>query len=124
MSIKTLVIEDEAIIRKIYRSFLTDEDFELYMASTGEKGIKILEGNTDFELVLLDPGLPDIDGFTILERIQEKMPDLPVIMISGFELAEKIYQLTKPNQVYFLKKPFTLQVLYNTIHKALGDRYI
>lgn len=119
MLTKILIIEDEALVRQIYKKLLNSEEFEILLASLGYEGLEIFKNNPDIDVILLDAGLPDVDGFAILEKVQAIHPDVPIIIVSGFDLAEKIYELTKPDKVYFLKKPFTYHSLYNLIHEAL-----
>jgi DNA-binding response OmpR family regulator len=98
-----LVVDDEAPIRSILRSYLEDEGFAVGEADTGERALEHIERNR-FDLVILDVRLPGIDGFEVLRRIRRKS-DLPVIMLTarteetdtliGLEIGADDY-ITKP----------------------------
>src|ERR1019366_10203717 len=75
-----LVIDDEPQIQKLLGVILTHAGYEVAKASSGEKGIAELVYKKP-QAVLLDMGLPDMEGFDVLLRIRE-FSDLPVIMVS------------------------------------------
>jgi len=98
-----LVIEDEVKIQQIILDFFQQEGFNVTIASDGYEGwITFEEG--DFDLVILDIMLPEMDGWSVCKRIR-KISDIPVIMLTargeeddklmGFELRADDY-VTKP----------------------------
>ncbi len=77
---KILIVEDEKKISDIVKSYLEREGYEVTAAATGASALKFI-GN-EFDLVILDLKLPDIDGETICESIRE-VSDMPVIMLTA-----------------------------------------
>src|SRR5471032_663981 len=78
-----LIIDDEPNIRRMVSALLTSEGFEVRDAADGAGGLARAD---EFEpdLVLLDLMIPGaMDGMAVLERLREKFPELPVIMMSG-----------------------------------------
>jgi len=98
-----LVVEDEDSIAALVRSYLERDGFTIVRARTGEEALTMLERNP-VRLVVLDIGLPDIDGFDVCSRIRERSR-VPVVMltargeepdrINGLELGADDY-VTKP----------------------------
>jgi len=88
---KILIIEDDRFLRELMVRKLKMEDFEVMEAEDGGEGLKkIKEGKPD--LVLLDLILPEMDGFEVLEqkRKEEKIKDIPVIILSNLGQKEEI----------------------------------
>lgn len=78
--VKILVIEDESQIRKFLRISLEAHSYEVYETRLGEEGLKLIP-SLNPELIILDLGLPDIDGQRFIERLRE-WSQIPVIVLS------------------------------------------
>ena len=76
-----LLIEDELPIRRFLRSSLGEHDYRLIEAETGEQGLRLATQQPP-DLVILDLGLPDADGQTILSRLREWYQG-PIIVLSA-----------------------------------------
>ncbi len=86
-STKVLLIEDnigDIVTIRTMLSELEDGIFELKFAETLNEAFKFLE-NENFDVVLLDLGLPDSNGFSTFTKIHNQMPELPIIIITGLE---------------------------------------
>ena len=102
---KILVLEDEPSIRSFVVINLRRSGYEPIEAATGEEALEKLKQNPDTLVALLDVMLPDIDGFTILQKIREKYT-FPVIMLTAkTEYMDKINGLTLGADDY-IAKPF------------------
>ena len=104
---RVLVIDDEADIAEIVRlTFgLRWPEAEVVTASTGEMGVELVERDAP-DLVLLDIGLPDIDGFEVCERIRH-FSDVPIVMLSArHEEVDKVRGLELGADDY-VTKPFS-----------------
>ena len=101
---KALVVDDEKLIVKGIRFSLEQEGMEVDCAYDGEEAIELAR-KTEYDMVLLDVMLPDIDGFEILKRIREKYT-FPVIMLTAkVDYMDKITGLTLGADDY-IPKPF------------------
>ena len=102
--ISVLVIEDEADIRQLLRTLLEREGFSVAEASEGRDGVRQFHQNHP-DIVILDVGLPDLDGWQVLERIRD-LSDVPVLILTahGHE-ADKVRGLHGGADDY-LTKPF------------------
>lgn len=116
---RILVIDDEPQIRHFLRISLTSQNFTVTEAATGHEGLARLgAGPTRYDLVLLDLGLPDMDGQQVLSAIREHH-QVPVIVVSvrGHE-AEKVRALDSGANDY-VTKPFGIQELLARIRALL-----
>ena len=83
MSIRVLIVEDEALIRWSLRKKFEERGYEVNEADTGEAAIQLLtEG--DFDLVMLDYQLPDMTGLDVLRRLRERDADAVAIMMTAY----------------------------------------
>jgi len=114
---RILVIEDDTRTRRLERFILEEEGFEVVEAQTGEKGLEALEeGGAD--LVLLDIGLPGIDGFAVCQRIREFSP-VPVIMVTAEDRDEDKVRGLEIGADDYVTKPFSVVVLPARVRAVL-----
>lgn len=104
MSERVLVIEDDADIALGVRTVLGRSGFEVTMAAEGPEGLRVFHSERP-DIVILDVGLPKMDGWTVLERIRE-LSGVPVLMLtSRGQEADKVRGLRGGADDY-LTKPF------------------
>ncbi len=104
MGSRILIVDDEREIADVVGLYLKNENYEVEKCYNGEDALRIIEENTP-DMALLDVMLPDIDGFTILQKIREKY-NFPVIMLTAkTEYMDKINGLTLGADDYIVK-PF------------------
>ena len=84
---RLLLIEDDAPLRRSLRLALLDEDFEVLEAGTGRDGLTRLEETPD--AVLLDLGLPDVDGIDLCRQIRAET-GMPVVIINACTRREDV----------------------------------
>jgi len=112
-----LVIDDEPQILRALRTILTAKKFRVTTASRGEEGLA-LAATALPDLVILDLGLPDIDGFTVCARLRE-WSNTPIIVLSVRESeGDKVRALDQGADDY-LVKPFGIEELLARIRVAL-----
>ena len=104
-----LVVEDEGDLRSLLRRLLERAGLDVFEAATGRDGLRLLFDHHP-DLVVLDVGLPELDGWAVLERIRE-VSDVPVLMLTaqGGEL-QKVRGLRGGADDY-MTKPFGRQEL-------------
>lgn len=104
MPTNVLVVEDETEIANLIEVYLTNEGFSVHRYSNGRDALKCIQ-TTAFDLALLDIMLPEIDGFTLCQRIRENY-HYPVIMLTAkIEDIDKITGLTLGADDY-ITEPF------------------
>lgn len=86
---KVLIIEDTNAISKALTTMLSDEDIKVESVTTGEDALKTIKKGK-FGVILLDLVLPDVDGFSILEKIKAKKQKPKVIILSNLSQEEDV----------------------------------
>jgi two-component system KDP operon response regulator KdpE len=116
-AIKVLVIDDEPAIRKLLRMGLSTQGYEILEASTGKMALeKLAEGPA---LIILDLGLPDIQGHELLRMIRGRNESVPIVVLSSRgDEAGKVQALDLGADDY-LTKPFGMDELLARMRVAL-----
>ena len=116
---RVLIVEDDPWISTVTRELLADEGFEAMTASDGERGLRLAERLRP-QVILLDVGLPRVDGRQFLERIRahHALQNTPVIVITGRAEALNDSVVALANRV--MRKPFDLTELISAIHQAVS----
>ncbi len=81
---KILVVDDDAHILRLYKEELQEEGYDVVVAGTGEEALAMFE-KEEPDLVTLDILMPDIDGISLLRRMKEMRPRLPIIMSTAYD---------------------------------------
>lgn len=113
-----LVVDDEKSVRDSLKMILEYERYDVLVAENGEQALKAVQGSHP-DVVLLDVKMAGMDGIEVLQRVREKKPELPVIMISGHGTIETAVEATKLGAFDFLPKPLDRDKLLVTIRNAL-----
>jgi two-component system KDP operon response regulator KdpE len=112
-----LIIDDEVQIRRLLEISLSSHGYRIYEASTGKDGL-IAAATHHPSIIILDLGLPDIDGIKILKKVREWYQK-PVIILSVRNLEEDIVQALDNGANDYLTKPFRTGELLARIRVAL-----
>jgi len=115
--IKVLVVDDEPPIRKLLRMGLSAQGYDVLDAPNGKTALELLAKKPN--LVILDLGLPDIDGLELLRRIRHRQVGLPVVVLSSRgDEAGKVAALDLGADDY-VTKPFGMDELLARMRAAL-----
>jgi len=114
-----LIVDDEKNYPLILGAVLEEEGFETLAANSGHEALEILE-HSDIDLVLTDMKMPSMDGIELLERIKEKNPDLPVIMMTAYGTVEKAVEAMQKGAYNYILKPFDNESLVIYVDKAVS----
>ncbi len=117
MKYSVYVIDDEQSIREAVRVAFED-DFRLRTFENAEDGLAAVSEETP-DLVLLDIGLPGMNGIQALEKIREISPDVVVIMITAYEDADTVISAMKNGAADYVIKPIDMDRLEVTMNNAL-----
>lgn len=104
-----LVVDDDSAMRNLAALLIESLDCQTITAKNGLEALKIIEVHPEVDLVLLDVLMPVMNGGEALRAIRATRPALPVVMISGFDMATISEKLAGATPDGFLQKPFTLQ---------------
>jgi len=119
---RILVVDDEEAIREIVCSMLTAAHYQCSQASSGRSALALLESGEEFELMLSDLMMADLDGMGLLERSKEKFPDMPVVMVTAVHDISAALKAIRDGAYDYLLKPFEREQLLATVHRALENR--
>ena len=111
---RVLVVEDEQAVAEGLQDLFALEGVRVEVAGTGAEAIPILE-RFHPDAVVLDIGLPDIDGSELYAQIAARWPCLPVIFSSGHADAAKLEHYLGRSMVRLLVKPYSFETLHRTV---------
>lgn len=120
---KILVVEDDPFLRNLLVKKLTDAQYEIVVAVTGEEALEKIDSSLD--LILLDIILPGINGFEILRRIKEddQLSSIPVVVLTnlgGQEDVQKAHDLGAED--FWIKAYLTPDEILDKIKKILANK--
>src|SRR5215216_4697615 len=119
-STRILVVDDEPAIHRFLTPALVANDYEVLRADTGDEALRRIASDVP-DVVVLDLGLPDIDGKDVIRRVRE-WSDVPIVVLSAREReAEKISALDRGADDY-VNKPFNVGELMARLRAALRHR--
>ena len=115
---RILVVDDEEPIRKTLRMALEYEGYDVSESSSGQEALVLIEREPP-DLVFLDIKMPGMDGLEVLEKLTEKSPSPPVIMVSGHGTIQTAVQATKLGAFDFIEKPLETERVLLAVRNAL-----
>lgn len=115
---KILVIDDDATVLEISEFHLKSEGYEVVTTAHSLEGARLAETGA-FDLVLTDLQMPELDGIDLVKRLQESVPHLPIIMISGHGSEAKAHEATRQGAFFFVNKPVDYRELSLLIERGL-----
>jgi two-component system sensor histidine kinase/response regulator len=118
---RILIIDDEKAICDACSRILTEDKYEVEVASDGESGLAKIDAFHP-DIVLVDLKMPGINGIEVLSRIREKDPTVVSVVITGFATIESAVDSMKVGAFDFLPKPFTPGQLRIIARRALDNR--
>ena len=117
-----LIIEDEERMRRVLELALQQEGYELLLAESGEEGIRQLHDGHDIDLVITDLQLGQRSGLDVLETAKRLLPDVPVIIITGYGTVKSAVEAMRKGAYDYISKPVDHDELKIVIGRALEAR--
>jgi len=126
MPIKILSVDDEApielLLKQFFRRKIRSGDYEFFFARNGVEALAVLDEHPDIEIVLCDINMPEMDGLTLLAKLNERRnPAMRVIMVSAYGDMRNIRLAMNNGAFDFATKPIDMDDLALTIEKAIGQ---
>ena len=115
-----LVVDDDDVIRDTLCELLSGE-YACQTADTAEQALTKLKAQP-FDVVLTDISMPGLTGMELLSRVRRLYPHTPVIIISGLADEEQAQSLIELGAFDYLLKPFRLEVVENSVRRAVELR--
>ena len=125
-AVKILSVDDEAplelLMRQYFRRKIRNGEYEFYFAHNGLEALSILYNTPDIEIILSDINMPEMDGLTLLAKVNEmRNPALRVIMVSAYGDMKNIREAMNNGAFDFATKPIDMDDLSLTIEKAIAQ---
>jgi DNA-binding NtrC family response regulator len=118
-----LIVEDEFIARENLDHILQKEGYQTLALDSGVKALKELEKN-EFDLVMTDLRMQQVDGMQVLERTRELYPDTEVIMITGYATVTTAVEAMQKGAYHYLAKPYKIDEVRILVRQALERRWL
>lgn len=115
---KILVVDDERSIRNIIKELLEMEGYKIVTAENGRIAYERVMAE-QFDLVISDIKMPEMDGVELLTKLRESYPDIPVVMISGHGNVETAVECMKIGGYDYIEKPVDMNRLLITVRNAV-----
>ena len=113
-----LVMEDEATVAKGLEMVLSEEGYRVALAATGHEAIDTFV-RKEFDLLVADLRLPDMNGMDVIKMVKEKWPRTEVVVITGYASVNSAVASMQLGAYDYLPKPFTEEQIKESIHSAL-----
>lgn len=116
-----LIVDDEESIREVLASLLEASGYRCVTAANGTEALKLLD-TSRFDLVLSDILMPLMDGLALLEKVHEREPDLPVVMVTAMHDISTAIGALRTGAYDYILKPFEKDQLYFSVRRAMEHR--
>jgi putative nucleotidyltransferase with HDIG domain len=119
---RILVVDDEEAIREIVSSMLQNAGYTAMQATSGVQALEILGSGEEFQLMLSDLMMAEMDGIALLDRVQDCYPDMPAIMVTAVHDISVALAAIRNGAYDYLLKPFEREQLLAMVRRALEHR--
>ncbi len=117
---KLLYVDDEFINLQLFK-FNFQKHFELYLASSGQEALEIIESE-DVSVIISDLKMPEMDGIELVSEIKKKYPEKICFLLSAYYLSEAISMgLNEADIFEYIIKPWKKDELLKTLDKAYNS---
>lgn len=118
MSNRALIIDDDRLALDLLTFHLTSDDFQVDSADHGSKGLELAKAN-EYDVILTDLNLPDINGIEMVRRSKEISPPTEIIVVTGEDSAEKAIEATRMGAFGYIVKDGNYQGLMVDVRNAV-----
>ncbi len=115
---KILVVDDEDIVLESCQAIFELEGFEVMLVPSADKALKAMK-NYNFALLLVDVKMPKHDGIYLMQKVKEKWPNVPIIVMSGYYTTQTIKEAYKMGADTFIAKPFEPDELVKIVRQVI-----
>jgi DNA-binding NtrC family response regulator len=115
---KILVVDDDAIVVKSCKRILEAEGFEVLTVPSADEALETIK-KYDFDLLLIDVKMPKHDGMFLMGEIKKDLPDMPIIVMSGYPTPETVADVLKLGATQFIPKPFRPDELIKSVRQVI-----
>lgn len=118
---KILVVDDEEGARDLFKTILTDEGYDVSLATGGEEALGLFKSNP-YNLVITDIKMPVMDGLQLLQEIRKMGSKTEVIMVTAYGEVESYLKAMSLGAAEYINKPIRIKELKRIVHKVLTEQ--
>jgi DNA-binding NtrC family response regulator len=118
--LQVLVIDDDAVVGRSFDRVLSDKGYEVSTVSSGEEAMDTMK-DSEFDVVFTDIKMGGMDGLEVTQRIKERCPWTPVVVITGYGTDENESRAAVLGANGFVRKPLTPEIIENITLKAVNE---
>lgn len=119
---RILVVDDEQSLREFLEIFLRKGGHDVHVADGGVAAVALIEAGEEFDLVLTDLKMPEVDGMGVLDTVKGSFPDTQVLMMTAYASAETAIEAMKRGAYDYVQKPFNVDEIAVVVAKGLEQR--
>lgn len=116
---KMLVVDDEEVVCQACRRIFVRQGFDVEVNTDARQGLARAT-ESDFTIILLDIKMPNMDGIEFLEKLREKQPDVPVLIITGYPSIPNASAAMRLGACDYVTKPFTSEEITWAVQRVLS----
>ena len=114
---KILIVEDDSMNQDLYKIYFESKGFHVECKGSGSEAIELFTLSSDFDLVIMDIKLPDIDGYTLTQRLKEIKQEIRLVVISAYTTAQDRLKAIEAGADEFIPKPLRVNDLKELLRK-------
>jgi len=114
-----LVVDDSDLNRDLFGNYVTSMGHQVHLAASGREGLAIFEREA-IDLVITDLSMPGISGWQVAEKVKERNPNIPVLLVSGWAIQQDEPRIRESGVDRVLQKPCSMAKFQKTVQEALG----
>ncbi len=121
---RILIVDDEPSVCRSIQKVLDRQGYQTDTALSASAALEILQANQDFDLIITDLMMPQVNGIELLKITKSSWPTIPVLVITGYASIASAVEATQLGAANYLAKPFTPDELQAAVLHALTPRSI
>ena len=118
---RILIVDDDEAIRELLKEFFQDLGYEMTGAANGAEALTVISQH-DFDCIISDHVMPDMNGLELLERLREQRKKVPFLMITGYPTIETAVDVMKRGAYDYITKPLQLEDVRIKVERALHTK--
>lgn len=118
---KVLVVDDDPVVAKSFDRVLSGKGYAVITASNGQEALNKLEAE-DYDVVFTDIKMPGMSGLEMAERVKERRPWLPVVIVTGYGSPGNEARAEAAGVSGFLRKPLSPEMIEGSAQKAFSEK--
>jgi DNA-binding NtrC family response regulator len=122
---QVFIVDDDELVRKTVGLVLKHDGYDVIEAADGEEAIAVIESSPagfSAQAIICDIHLPKVNGHDLIAFIREKLPTIPVIVLTGYPDVRGAAALFKQGVVDYLIKPGRADTLLDAVRRAIGEQ--